>query len=65
MLKYPLSSLAVVLNQVAKAKGQSEPAPVVAAVEEAAPAVVSEPVAEEAVAEPVAETPAAEEVVTQ
>ncbi len=57
MLKYPLSSLAVVLNQVAKQKGESAPAPVV----EAAP-VVEETAPEPAVEAPVVETPVAEEV---
>lgn len=40
MMKYPLSSLAIVLNQVAKQKGESAPAPaaVAAAAAEAAPA---------------------------
>lgn len=52
MLKYPLSSLAVVLNQVAKQKGESAPAPAVAAA----------PVVETA---PVVEAPVTEEVVTQ
>jgi large subunit ribosomal protein L10 len=59
MMKYPLSSLAIVLNQVAKQKGESAPAPVA----EAAPAVEAAPA--EAVAEPAAETPATEEVATQ
>jgi large subunit ribosomal protein L10 len=62
MLKYPLSSLAVVLGQVAKAKGQNAPAPVAAA-PEAPVAEEAQPVAE--VAEPVTEAPVAEEVVTQ
>jgi large subunit ribosomal protein L10 len=58
MLKYPLSSLAVVLGQVATAKGAGAPAPVA----EAAPA--AEAAAPEAAAEAPAAEPAAEEVVT-
>ena len=61
MMKYPLSSLAIVLNQVAKQKGESAPAPVA----EAAPAVEAAPTEAAPAAEPVAEVPAAEEVVTQ
>jgi len=63
MLKYPLSSLAVVLNQIAKTKGQDAPTPVAAAVE-APVAEETQPVAE-VVEETVAEAPVAEEVVTQ
>lgn len=70
MMKYPLSSLAVVLNQVAKEKAAGAPAPVAAPVEavpvvEATEAPVAEAAPEEVVAEVVAEAPAAEEVATQ
>ncbi len=65
MLKYPLSSLAVVLGQVVKAKGDVAPAPAPVA----EPVVEAAPVATEevAVAEPAAEAPAAaaEDVATQ
>lgn len=62
MLKYPLSSLAVVLNQVAKGKGADAPVSAPEPVVEAAPAPAEAPA--EAAAEPVVDAPA-EEVVTQ
>ena len=61
MLKYPLSSLAVVLGQVAKSKEAGAPAPVA---EVAAPVVEAPAVTEEVAAEPAVETPASEEVAT-
>jgi large subunit ribosomal protein L10 len=62
MLKYPLSSLAVVLNQVAKGKGADAPVSAPEPAAEAAPVV--EAVSAEPAAEPAAEVPA-EEVATQ